>query len=79
MNSIISKDLRPIEIVWELSGESPGLWQVGFGGVTEIIVYDDNGEMAMIPWVAIYRGHEIITRIPARCVGIKYKDGGEHV
>ena len=54
----------------ELEGE-PG-WRVGSSGVTAIVAYDEYGEFAMLPWVAVYRGDEIIVRVPAQQVSVHY-------
>lgn len=48
-------------------------YRVGEYGITQIIPYDENGEMVHVPWIAITRGNEVWKRIPARLVVITYK------
>ena len=51
--------------------------EVGVDGVTEIVAYLDDGEVARDTWLAVYRerkdGESVLTeRIPARTVTIAY-------
>lgn len=41
---------------------------VGLSGVTCIAAYDEAGEMAYVPWFAIYVGDEIIWRVNGKYV-----------
>lgn len=68
----LSKDARPITaIVWPNETLSPH-FKVGQSGVTSIEAYDENGHMASIPWLAIFKGDEIVLRTPACHVAISY-------
>ena len=46
--------------------------RVGSKGVTKIIAYDEAGEMAPVPWLAVYKGDKLWNRIAARHVRIEY-------
>jgi len=41
-------------------------------GITKIEAYGEAGEMAEVPWVAVWRGNEILYRFPARICRIEY-------
>jgi len=47
---------------------------VGRNGVTKIVAYEEPGQMAMIPYLAIYKGNFLVERIPAYQVRIIYKE-----
>lgn len=38
-------------------------WQLGTQGVTEILPVEENGQMAPVPWFAVKRDNQIITRV----------------
>lgn len=47
---------------------------VGLHGVTQIVAYEENGEMAPILWFAIYESENMTGRVNGRFVsGISYK------
>ncbi len=46
---------------------------VGNFGCDKISVYGEPGEHCNKPWIAIYKGDEIISRLPAGMVQIIYK------
>jgi hypothetical protein len=50
------------------------LIKVGENGVTKIVPYLEYGQMAMITWLAIYRGDFLWTRIDSTGLGIDYKE-----
>ena len=64
-------DKRPITTVL-FNDERGCMYQVGMRGCTKIVVYGEPGEFCMKPWVAVYAGEEILTRIPAGQVQIVY-------
>lgn len=64
------EDDRKIFSVWEYGGEEPSFWTIDQG--YEFEVYEEAGEMAFVPWIAIKRAGEIVYRIAARHLGIKY-------
>jgi hypothetical protein len=49
------------------------MWKVGAGGVTKIECYGEYGEYAVIPFLAIYKGEQIIERSPALKFRIVYE------
>lgn len=70
-NTELSRDPRPITGVW-FEGENAGGWRVG-ERCTKIEAYDENGEMASVPWIAVHNPDgTIIARIPARMVTVMY-------
>ena len=68
-NTELSRDPRPITSVWFDSGHG---WSVG-ERCTKIEAYDENGEMANVPWLAVHNPDgTIVARIPARMVTVLY-------
>ena len=66
MTTQLTADSRPIKSVSIfVAGEDMG-FEVMESGVTKIEAYDEAGEMAMVPWIAIYEDEMIICRIPGR-------------
>jgi len=68
----IVEDERPITSVF--CGPSGNNFTVGTENITAIIAYNECGEYAHVPWVAIYRGEEIAYRYPAHQLAIGYED-----
>jgi len=74
-------DGRPIKLIqWD--DKEDGQYQVGFCGCTAIRAYGEPGSMAMVPWLAVYVGEEIVCRVAAHKVTVNYDltpdpDGGE--
>jgi hypothetical protein len=68
----LSKDPRPIQaIYWPMEGA--GGYRVGdASGATRIEAYDENGQMAAVPWVAVFKGDDLICRVPADQVSVHY-------
>ena len=49
-------------------------WRVGEEDVTEIVVYEECGEMGTVPWLRIMGGGRTISRIAARHCEIHYAE-----
>lgn len=65
----IKNDVRPIQSVLTMGGAIPaGWWAVGRMNVTKIEPYFENGQMAVVPWLAIYEGDVITVRINGAAV-----------
>lgn len=65
----ILEDKRKIALI-----DGPDIYAaVGENGITDIVVYKEAGEMAYVPWLAVYKGREILFRLPARMVIIQYQ------
>lgn len=63
-NTTLSRDDRRISFCVLQNGNS---YVVGDKtGVTDIIAYDENGEMSYIPWIAIYKGDFLFVRVSGR-------------
>jgi len=56
----------------EVHYQRGGGFTVGEDGITKIEAYEENGQMAPVPWIAVYREGELHRRIPAREVVICY-------
>jgi hypothetical protein len=69
--SILAQDQREIKSVENHAGCL--LCRVGTNDITKIEVYDEHGQMAMIPWLAIYQNDKIIARMDAANKTIIYK------
>ena len=64
-------DARPIQPL-TIAGEGGAWWAVGRDGITKIEVYLENGQMAQVPWLAVYRGDSIATRV--NCAAVEWID-----
>ncbi len=69
-HTTLSSDSRPIRRVFFVNGSNG--YEVDGIGVTKIEAYDEHGEQAFVPWVAVFCGDDIIIRIPARAVSVHY-------
>lgn len=72
-NTSLSRDNRKIK---NISFENENSYWIGHGSdVTAIIAYDENGEASHVPWVAVFKGEFLYSRIPARQLAeIIYED-----
>lgn len=61
-NGTLLTDNRPILQVLDAGDHGPCL---GSDGVTNIEVYEDYGEGAMVPWFAVWRGDVLVERLQA--------------
>lgn len=64
------EDDRSIQAIYPARG---GGYEVGEDGVTKIEAYNENGERAPVPWVAVYKGDEIVVRSHAAKWTIHYE------
>jgi hypothetical protein len=67
------QDKREIESVWVATASEEGFWKVGSCGITKIEIYLEDGQMAGVPWCAIYHGDEIKNRFDMAGMGVTYK------
>lgn len=75
--TVLSKDQRAIDSIWLPAG--PG-YRVGdmavtaawAAQVTRIVAYDEYGQQAFVPWLAVFAGDQILVRIPADQVSVHY-------
>ena len=72
----MSSDPRPISAIF-FPGDDSNWYQVGGAGVTKIEIYQEPGEMGMVPWIAVYQGTHLWQRIPARFCIVQYRPSGE--
>lgn len=77
---LIHMDPRPIAAIWH-AGEDAGGWTTSQSVAAQfrcdkIVAYGENGQMATVPFYAVYRGEEIIARVPAQMVEVHYKNAG---
>lgn len=71
--SSIMDDPRPIKKLMFL-------WrsvEVGKKGVTEIVCYREAGQMAHVPWFAVYVGDDLRLRVSGADVAVFYKKVGD--
>jgi hypothetical protein len=71
-NTVLSSISTPIKSVHDVDG-SGNNYVVGSKGVTEIVSYDENGEMASIPWLAVMTADGVWVRMPARNMAVYYQ------
>lgn len=62
-------DTRLIQFV-TTAGDGGEFMAVGKEGITKIAPYTENGQMAAVPWLAIYKGDDIIVRV--NCAAVEY-------
>ena len=48
---------------------------VGLNGITKISPYEENGQMACVTWLAIYKGEFLWQRVDSVGLSIQYKEG----
>ena len=70
-NTVLSREGREIKSIWWDNVDDQRS-MVGELGVTAIIPYDENGEMACVPWIAVVEGEVITARLPAYKVTIAF-------
>lgn len=72
-------DNREIDevILRSLDSADDTSFKVGRNGITEIKQYFENGQMAAVPWFAIYKGENIFTRMDAVNCIVVYKESEE--
>ncbi len=58
----IIRDKRTIESAWSTGPDEVGA-TIGFENVTKIVPYWENGEMATVAWLAVYRGDVLWKRL----------------
>jgi hypothetical protein len=63
---LIYDDAREIE---SINGQI-GCWTSGDG--VRIVAYKEHGQGDYVPYYAVYRGDEIVTRVPASFVAVHY-------
>ncbi len=71
--SKVLDDSRPIVEI-SMPGVDGDFWTVGKGGVTAIVAYGETGQMAYVPWFAVYKGEHLMMRIDASHVLVYYGD-----
>lgn len=74
----IPEDKREIQAIWldDQNGWSVGRASPsGFTALcTRIVAYEELGQMACVPWFAVYDGDVLVVRVPAhRCQVVRYK------
>ena len=70
VKTILKDERTIIRIDWDTEDGSRFL--VGEGGVTAIVAYGEPGEYCLVPWLAVYKGDEIVHRVPAGQVMVSY-------
>lgn len=75
MNTILD-DKRPISTIAFGPKVDDFGYSVGVSGVTAIVAYAENGEMAPVAWFAVMIGNEVAARVPARMVMVAYQPAG---
>lgn len=67
------QDQRAIHSIEDLSKKDGLFFMVGVNGTTAIEIYGEPGNFSMIPYLAVYRGDEILLRAPAQAFAIHYR------
>jgi hypothetical protein len=69
---MLSDDTRPIRSI-----QLERTWhKVGEDGVTKITVFDERGEMSLVPWFEVWRGSKLLCRSNAAHVREVYYEEG---
>lgn len=66
---------NPVEKIVEARVDEPVIFTLGIDGVTLIEIYGEHGQMAMVPYVAVYQGEKCIFRANASLFLIFFKKG----
>ena len=70
----MTQDKRNIVAAWAVPEiENGDGWRVGYEGVTSIVIYEEVGQGAMVPWIAILVGDQVLYRRPAATVALEYE------
>ena len=65
------EDERPIKGIYY--NDAVGTcYEVGVFGCTKIEIYGEPGDYCYKPWIAVYKGDELTTRIPAGMAQVVY-------
>lgn len=68
----IAFDKQEIETIFDSTGQN-AIAYVGHHGVTKIVAYLEDYNEGVIPFMAIYQGDRIKSRVPAKDLFICYK------
>lgn len=71
----ILDDARKIDSIWfedGQTGHAVSIHETSSFKCDEIRAYAENGQCAPVPFFAVYRGGQIIARIPAHMVEVRY-------
>lgn len=75
---VIHMDPRPIKAIW-FEGENAGGYSIDprfDGSTSKIVAYGENGQMAPVPFYAVYdHAGQIKARVPAQMVTVVYVEG----
>lgn len=74
--NVIHLDDREILSIW-YPGEDAGGWSTSNEVALQfradrIVAYGENGQMAPVPFYAVFQGGEIVSRVPANLVEVHY-------
>ncbi|WPE19859.1 hypothetical protein [Shinella zoogloeoides] len=78
MNDIpsICEDTREIDSIWFPGEDAGGFWVSANAAsphkCDRIRAYSENGQCAPIPFFAVIKGDQIVARIPAHMVEVRY-------
>lgn len=71
----IVKDEGTIVAAWTADGQTGA--SVGMSGVTQIKAVEEPGQMAMVPWLLVYKGDFLYQRLnAAHLLTVEYAPGG---
>lgn len=71
----ILEDTRKIDSIWfedGQTGHSVSINEKSSYKCDDIRAYAENGQCAAVPFFAVYRGTQIIARVPAHMVEVRY-------
>lgn len=71
VNSVVADTGIIDSVVWH-DGRA---LEVFYGGITRIVAYQENGQMAAQPWVAAYKGDALVARADLAGAIVRYKQG----
>jgi len=70
----LTKNEQTIVAVYDAHFEDGMCFRIGVLHVTKILPYDENGESAYVPRVAVYQGDKISFTLPITNLVIEYAD-----
>lgn len=73
VDDIMGRFDQPIQSAWSNAPDETGA-RVGFDGVTRIEPYRENGQMARMVWLRVWKGDKLVARLnAAHMAEIKYE------
>lgn len=71
---LIYDDPRPIAAIWFDHGQGYRVSEASDYACSRIVAYREHGQGDFVPWLAVYQGEHLESRVPAHMVTIVYAE-----